>query len=115
MRALKSRDLGEGDGHESLVVNRSESPAAFRLEHTDHPQNLVLEAHGLAHRLPIAEQVLGHVRAQHGHRLAGPLLRFGEEGALDRTLIGEREVCRGRARDLAELAGCRCNQLRQTR
>ena len=99
--------LHEADRREELIVSRAHAPAALGGQHADHPERLVLDAHRLADRRAVAEQVFGQGGAQNGDRRPGAALAFVEQGSTGRPQILQGEVGRRRAGDRGVLVGRR--------
>ena len=85
MRRTEQALLHEADRREELVVNRAaHAPAALGGKHADHPERLIFDAHGLADRRAVAEQILGQSGTQNGDRRPGATLCLIEQGSAGR-------------------------------
>ena len=79
--------LYEADRREELIVDgATHTPATLSGQHADHPQRLILDAHRLANRRAVAEQIFGDSRAQNCDRRRSVALTVVEQD----PLVGRR-------------------------
>ena len=89
---------GQGDQGGIVLITAIQTLALGR-EHADHQERAVLDAHGLADRVLLAEQVLDHGLPQHHDAGGRAHIVIGEAGARHDGPIAHVEDGRGRGPD----------------